>query len=105
MSEWEDKSLSSKRDMGLEYGPTVGRDGHVRRAERDDGLKVFGRLWSDEQMREFDRKVDAMPLEPEMKLAAKRTLRRMQGLPYEEAVAGIDASVVEALRRLVDEFA
>jgi hypothetical protein len=99
---WQNKRLD------LDYGPTVGRDGHVvsksKRTHHDE-LRPIGRQFTDEQMALFDRKVDAMELDADMRRVAKRTLRKMQGLPYDDAGAGVDSSVLEALRRLAREFA
>jgi len=67
--------------------------------ERDDGLKVFPRCFSDEQMRVFDRHVDSTSLSPEKKHLAKRVLRKMQGLDYDESA--IDPEIVRALRHFI----
>jgi hypothetical protein len=85
MSEWQNKRLE------LKY--------------RDNGLRTVSRFTTDEQLREWDRHVDSTPLSPEQKAAAKRALRRFQSLPDEEAMSGLDPSIVEALRRLAEEVA
>jgi hypothetical protein len=75
---------------------------HVRYDE--SGLRTFPRQFSDAEMRRFDELVDRDPdLSPEKKHLVKRTLRRMQGLPYDETT--IDPTVADVLRRLVREFA
>jgi hypothetical protein len=63
----------------------------------------MGRRFTDAQMAEFDRHVDGTDLSAEKKHAAKRTLRRMQGLACDEGT--VDPAIADMLRRFARELA